>query len=121
MKLTSQQLLPLLAAFTASALASPCSYFGPGASGNIEGQRGFRFYNSDPKHWSWNAQGGSATLQDDGQIYFDGPGRGGVSGLTVVYKNGDKYIYQPPNGDDGWCTMPAGKTLNIANVSGFVG
>ncbi|TGO59202.1 hypothetical protein BCON_0047g00410 [Botryotinia convoluta] len=110
MKLTFQHLLPLLAAFTASALADPCSSYGPDARGPSSGA-GFRFYNSNSDHWSWNAQQGSATLQDNGWIYFDGHGLNGISAVIVTYKNGDRYLYQAPNGDSGWCTMPAGKTI----------
>ncbi|TGO44648.1 hypothetical protein BOTNAR_0774g00020 [Botryotinia narcissicola] len=118
MKLTLQHLLPLIAAFVASAVADPCTSYGPDAR-TISGGVGFRFYNSNPNHWSWNAQGSTAVLQDDGWASFDGHGLKGVSAMIVYYKNDDRYLYQPPNGDDGWCTIPAGKTSNIENIIGY--
>ncbi|TGO31401.1 hypothetical protein BHYA_0993g00010 [Botrytis hyacinthi] len=102
MKLISQHLLALLAAFTTSALADPCSYYGPNAIGPTTGVTVFRFYNDNPGHWSWNAQSGDATIQDDGWMYFDGDGvNQGTSAIAVVYNNGDKYLYQPPSGSNG--------------------
>ncbi|THV45644.1 hypothetical protein BGAL_0465g00070 [Botrytis galanthina] len=118
MKLTLQHLLPLFAVFTASALANPCISYGPDARVTRSGAV-FRFYNSNSGHWSWNSQEGKAVLQDDGWMYFDGKGLHGVSAVTVTYKNGDRYLYQAPNGNNGWCTIPAGKTNNIDNIDGF--
>ncbi|GKT66232.1 hypothetical protein ColTof4_03024 [Colletotrichum tofieldiae] len=97
-------------------LATSCQSFRGQDVIHVNGGIGWRYYNENTNHWSWNAQTGHAVIQDDGWVYFDGNGKEFTANIRVSYKDGTTALYQPPNGRNGWCTLPSNGQYNIANI-----
>lgn len=117
MKLAPTILLVVTSAI--SAVAEPCQYFAGKNVMDVSGAINFRFYHDNPDHWTWSADQGDAVIQDDGWVYFDGNSYTRTSTMRIAYNNGQTALVQPPNGHNGWCSLPAGAQNNIKSVIGW--
>ncbi len=116
MKLAPSVFLGIASAL--GALADPCTVF---VGSNVSGAGGgisFTFNHDNPDHWSWNSDVGDAVIQDDGWAYFDGNGKTRTATMRITY-DGNTALVQPPNGQNGWCTLQADGQNGINNVSGW--
>ncbi|KAF6836577.1 hypothetical protein CMUS01_04355 [Colletotrichum musicola] len=108
--------LALAATAAVPAVAESCTTYFAKNVATVSGGITWTFNNENAGHWSWNADIGDGVIQDDAWLYFDGKKNHNSAVIRISYKDGTSGLIQPPNGRDGWCTIPAGKQNNIASV-----